>query len=404
MPGAHGLQVDGENYILPVNADIERKADLDWHAVKVSTILRDIEGPGRTSIIILDACRDNPLTRKLRALNAQNRSMNVGRGLARMTARAGSYIAFATSPDDVAADGTGANSPFTTALVKHIDSPGLDIARLMRRVRRDVQRVTNGQQTPWSNSSLVTDFTFRPAAVQVGKPPPSAIAPPRIAPKPARPRAGLSIPDAWRETQKIGTCAAYRVFADSFPAHFYARLARVWQEKNCRSGGEAKIAVPRHEPPPPSVAQPEAKSKVIPKQATDAREKKVARLETEPLAAAPAASPPPPQPDRAELTRKIQTRLKALGCYTGRIDGIWGKRSQAALEEAIEPAAAGQGVSAETLAALNEKPKRLRSERAPDAIGCEYTDVLYKPDRPRPKRPKTRKRERLMHNVRAKRC
>ena len=127
---------------------------LEWEAVSMQAILRQMQNRVRTSIIILDACRDNPLSRRLaRAMGT--RSSAVGQGLARMVAGAGSFIAYSTAPNEVALDGeTGDNSPFTAALAQHIETPGLDIAQLFRRVRIDVEKATSGHQIPWSNSSL----------------------------------------------------------------------------------------------------------------------------------------------------------------------------------------------------------------------------------------------------------
>ena len=107
----------------------------------------------KTNLVFLDACRDNPLARNL-ARSMGTRSMSVGRGLARVDSGIGTLIAFATEPGNVALDGVGNNSPFTTALLNHIETPGLDIAQLLRRVRRDVMSSTDERQVPWNNSSL----------------------------------------------------------------------------------------------------------------------------------------------------------------------------------------------------------------------------------------------------------
>ena len=339
----HGLQVDGENYILPINADIERKADLDWHAVKVSTILQDIEGPERTSIIILDACRDNPLTRRLRALNDQNRTMNVGRGLARMTARSGSYIAFATSPDDVAADGAEQNSPFTTALVKHIDTPDLDIAQLMRRVRADVRHATGGRQTPWSNSSLIEDFAFRPTHQKV-----TPLSPNLFKRKQTDPTTSLKIPEAWTETKKIGNCLAYQEFARTFPKHFYAKLAQAWQRKNCQSIVKSTILPTPHAPGTPEhvaiTATPKQAAK--PPQITNAQ---IKRLEEELNNTR--------RKKQAELVKRIQRHLKSLKCYRGSIDGIFGTVSRAAWRKATKGRFSQREVEPEDLEILKKSGK-----------------------------------------------
>lgn len=175
----HGIQVDGENYILPVDATLQDKTDLRYKTVSLSDLVEDTEAPGRTNIYILDACRNNPLSR---SFQRKSRSA-VGQGLARLSAGTGTMIAFATAPDDVALDGQGANSPFTTALLRHLETPGLEINQLMTRVRADVFSSTGEQQLPWTNSALLGEFYFLPGD---GTPPPAPVAPPvqpqRVAP------------------------------------------------------------------------------------------------------------------------------------------------------------------------------------------------------------------------------
>lgn len=155
----HGLQVNGRNYLAPVDARLSDEADLDFETLPLRTILKQMEREVKTNLVFLDACRDNPLARNL-ARSMGTRSASVGRGLARVDSGIGTLIAFATEPGNVALDGDGNNSPFTTALLKHIETPGLDIAQMMRRVRGDVMRSTAQRQVPWNNSSLTGDFYF----------------------------------------------------------------------------------------------------------------------------------------------------------------------------------------------------------------------------------------------------
>ena len=155
----HGLQVGGRNYLAPVDARLSDEADLDFETLPLTTILKQMEREVKTSLVFLDACRDNPLARNL-ARSMGTRSASVGRGLARVDSGIGTLIAFATEPGNVALDGSGGNSPFTQALLKHIETPGLDIAQMMRRVRSDVMRSTAQRQVPWNNSSLTGDFYF----------------------------------------------------------------------------------------------------------------------------------------------------------------------------------------------------------------------------------------------------
>ncbi len=161
----HGLQVEGQNYLLPINAELKNEIDLQFQGVNVNFLLRIMESLNRTSIVLLDACRNNPLAERLARSMNKTRSSTVSSGLARIETGVGTYIGFSTSPDSVALDGEGENSPFTTALVARLDTEGQDIETVMRNVRSDVIAATNGSQVPWGNSSLVgRGFVFRAAA------------------------------------------------------------------------------------------------------------------------------------------------------------------------------------------------------------------------------------------------
>jgi uncharacterized caspase-like protein len=155
----HGIQVGGKNFLIPVDAKLERQGDLSFETLDVAQVLAQMEAEPRVNLVFLDACRDNPLSRSFaRTLGA--RSASVGQGLASIQSAVGTLIAYATQPDAVALDGTGRNSPFTTALLKHMNTPGLEIASLMRRVRADVIQATNGKQVPWDHSSLLGDVVL----------------------------------------------------------------------------------------------------------------------------------------------------------------------------------------------------------------------------------------------------
>nr|WP_244670626.1 caspase family protein [Rhodoplanes elegans] len=157
----HGLQVAGKNYLVPVDAKLERPGDLALDAVDVSLVLAQMEADKRVNLVFLDACRDNPLSRSL-ARSLGTRSASVGTGLASIQSALGTMIAYATQPDNVALDGEGRNSPFTTALLKHIGTPGVDIGTIMRRVRAEVVTATREKQVPWDHSSLIGDVVMVP--------------------------------------------------------------------------------------------------------------------------------------------------------------------------------------------------------------------------------------------------
>ena len=168
--------------IVPVDAALEHEADVQLELIAVQTILAQMEVGNRTSLVILDACRNNPLAHNLaRAMGT--RSVAIGEGLGRIESGIGTFIAFATSPNKVALDGDrGSNSPFTAALLRHIETPGLTITEIMVRVRREViaatEKMREGPQVPWDSSSLTDTFYFkRPAA---SGPPQSALSDPAV--------------------------------------------------------------------------------------------------------------------------------------------------------------------------------------------------------------------------------
>jgi hypothetical protein len=155
----HALEAQGINWVLPVSADIESDRDLRFEALDLSAVLEQVEGLARVSLVFLDACREDPFKQRLAATRDATRS-----GLASMNANAaGTFVAFATAPGMVAADGTGPHSPFTGALLKYIETPGLEVRQMMSKVRGDVEEATDNTQIPWDSNSLKGDFYFNPA-------------------------------------------------------------------------------------------------------------------------------------------------------------------------------------------------------------------------------------------------
>jgi len=155
----HGVQVQGKNYLLPVDAQLNQLSDLRLQAFPIENIQSLMESVPRTNLLFFDACRNSPFTRRL-ARSLGTRSGWVGRGLAELPSGVNTLVAFSTSPGNVASDGTGLNSPFTSALARHIDTTDLDVQLMLRKVRADVISATNRTQIPWDRSSLVTGFLF----------------------------------------------------------------------------------------------------------------------------------------------------------------------------------------------------------------------------------------------------
>jgi uncharacterized caspase-like protein len=152
----HGIQYQRQNYLLPTDIEVEDYNDVEFQSVSISRVLDALHRSDGVKIIILDACRDNPLDKRL---SASSRALGETRGgLARLDRTDGLVIAYATAPDQVAQDGATRNSPFTAALIRWLSEPGLEIGTLFRRVSQDVYEQTGGRQRPEISISLIKDF------------------------------------------------------------------------------------------------------------------------------------------------------------------------------------------------------------------------------------------------------
>jgi Caspase domain len=159
----HGVQVEGENYLLPVDAKISSVSDLDGNSLRLVDLMGTLESiSSRMRIVVLDACRNNPFPE----VN------DAGRGLAIVDAPNGSIVGYSTAPGMEAADGDGGHSPYTSAFLNIAREPNLPIEQLFKRVRLEVNNATRGRQTPWESSSLTSDFYFfGDTAVAAGRAP-----------------------------------------------------------------------------------------------------------------------------------------------------------------------------------------------------------------------------------------
>ena len=176
----HAVQLDGANYILPTDIRPQIATSIADQSLSLGDILRRLDGAGaKSKIAILDACRDNPFANRqvarglaLQIVDGANEGISNEAGLARVDSGSGTFVAFATSPGSTAADGTGSNSPFTTAFLREAREPGLAVEQIFRRIRLAVYDSTNGTQIPWDTSSLITVFSFfqRPAGAPAPQP------------------------------------------------------------------------------------------------------------------------------------------------------------------------------------------------------------------------------------------
>lgn len=152
----HGLQHDNENYIVPVDAELEFEDDIPRYCFPIQKmVLNQLETTNsRMNIIVLDACRNNPFP-------AMNRGIGENQGLGEMRKARGAFIAYATSPGSVASDGTGSNGLYTQELIKAMQRPGRTIEQVFKDVRANVLKLSGDRQNPWENSNIIGDFYFK---------------------------------------------------------------------------------------------------------------------------------------------------------------------------------------------------------------------------------------------------
>jgi uncharacterized caspase-like protein len=372
----HGIEVDGTNYLIPVDATLERDIDIYDEAFALDRILVTIEPAKQLRLVILDACRDNPFAKTMKRTIG---SRAIGRGLAKIEPNSpNTLIAFASKAGSTASDGDSKNSPFTSALVKHIAKPGLDLRKAFGFVRDDVLKNTSNRQEPYVYGSLGgDDVPLVPAK-------PTATAPA------ANPNA--EIRRDYELAQQIGTREVWTAFLAQYPDGLYASLAkgqlnriaaeearaaatekaRLAEEEKARLRAEGARQAEQARAAAAAKAAEDARiaaerAKLIELEKVAAAEK--ARAEAERLAAEKkaaaeklaaekaeaakiaeaakleqksqqvAALPSPTiEPETrqslagVELAKALQSELRRVGCNTGAIDGTWSASSQRSLD------------------------------------------------------------------------
>jgi uncharacterized caspase-like protein len=222
----HGLQVDGQNYLVPIDAKLGGASALDFEMVRLDLIQRSMERETTANILFLDACRDNPLARNLaRALGT--RSAGIGRGLAAVESGEGTLISFSTQPGNVALDGTGPNSPFAAALVRHLATPGEDLSSILISVRNDVMTTTGRRQVPWDHSALTAKVYFSS---------------PRTSEPTFEQQAELAL---WTSIKDTTDPDVLKTYLERFPNGTFAPTARVIIDKLKKEAEENAAAVSR---------------------------------------------------------------------------------------------------------------------------------------------------------------
>jgi carboxyl-terminal processing protease len=221
----HGIQVAGDNYLIPIDADISREGDVEAEAVSSDLVLRQMDFAGNAvNIVILDACRNNPLTRGFR-------SASRGLGEPKVKPR-GSFIAYSTAPGDVAADGAGDDSPYALALSQAILKPGAALEEVFRDVRSRVMAATNQKQVPWDSSSMTAPFYFIPSTETAAAETPVA---------PAAPSADKSVEIAyWNSIANSSNPALFQSYLRRFPDGDFAELAEAKLAELQQADGAAK--------------------------------------------------------------------------------------------------------------------------------------------------------------------
>jgi hypothetical protein len=206
----HALELNGRNWLIPVQANLQTERDLRFEALDLSDVVDQIEGQARVSVLVLDACRNNPFRH---LLGPDNRDNYVGGGLAPQRAATGTLIVYSTALGEVAADGNGPHSPFTAALLRHIDTPGIEVRQLIAEVRRDVRQATLGKQIPWESSALEGQFFLSPAPARTPAPNPTA-----------------GVRDAevvlWDSVKDSRDAADLQLYLVQYPGGMFAPLAR----------------------------------------------------------------------------------------------------------------------------------------------------------------------------------
>lgn len=271
----HGIEVDGTNYLVPADAKLARDFDIEDEALSLDRLLKAIEPARRLRLVMLDACRDNPFAKTMKRTVA---SRSVGRGLAKIEPTVSdTLIAFAAKAGSVALDGDNSNSPFTTALLEHIATPGVDLRIAFGRVRDSVLTTTARKQEPYVYGSLGgntvaivdapaataktdTKTDAKPAA-QVASGDPNASAAPRAPAAAAPSPSSNEIAEAWRAVSTTTSPTVLEAFVRRFGDSIYGDLARARLQD--LKAPETKVAAKPDERslhPAPNVAAPVASS------------------------------------------------------------------------------------------------------------------------------------------------
>jgi uncharacterized caspase-like protein len=221
----HGMEIDRENFLIPVDARLEFATDAEFQAVRLDLMVRSVGGAEKLGIVIVDACRNNPFATRL---DQAGRDRGVSQGMGRVEPRGNTLVAYSAREGTVALDGIDDNSPYAVALAAALTTPGLEIGKLFRTVRDSVMDATGGAQEPVLFGTLsAEDYFFIPGDGKVAATP----APQPVA-TPAEAAVALQLELAfWDAAEKTGSAVEYALYLDRFPDGVFAPLARARLEK-----------------------------------------------------------------------------------------------------------------------------------------------------------------------------
>ena len=408
----HGIELEGTNYLIPTDATLERDTDVYDEAFSLERVLLAIEPARQLRLVILDACRNNPFADKMKRTVG---SRAVSRGLARIEpATSNTLVAFAAKAGSTASDG-GKNSPYASALVKYIGTPGMDLRRVFGFVRDDVMKATGNKQEPYVYGTLGGDDV--PLVPGSAKEAVAAAPQPAPPPLPATPAlsARAEIRHDYELALQIGNKDALNYFLAQYPDGYYTNLAKLQlakidaEDKRVAAAEKARQA----EQEQARLVNQGAQQTQLAKAASDLKAAQDARVEAEKaketaqqlatqaeqrrqaaeaavaarigaqagsdpsqeakpnpdakVAALPAPqtsapTPPPTPPSKAELAKSVQAELRRVGCFSGPADGDWDSASRRSLELFNKNAGTtldAKAASTEALDAIRPKSARV---------------------------------------------
>ena len=215
----HGIEVDKRNFLVPVDARFRTDGDIEYEAVPLDLVARSLKGVTGLGMVILDACRDNPFLADMERVGS---TRTIGRGLARVETSGEMLVAYAASDGTVALDGKGRNSPYTAALLAHLEEPGLELGLMFRKVSEAVRKTTGNDQQPVTYGNLPSAGIYLAGLPPSPKPDPA----PGPAPDPGDNGGTGPAAQAYEAAERLGTPEAFEAFAKHYEDSVYAALAR----------------------------------------------------------------------------------------------------------------------------------------------------------------------------------